>query len=133
MRKDFKDIRREAKLEYCSKVNGRSTIIGPEYAAIIRPLYWNKIILELQVWKMRYIRWYIHHLHIYRMFQILPKKDRTCLEGYEKKKGNKIIEDELKVILTQLFYQTRYLVRDGCNPSPYPQLHQNRRNRGSGK
>ena len=31
--------RQEVKLGYCAKVNGRSAVIGPEYVAIIRPLY----------------------------------------------------------------------------------------------
>ena len=30
--------RRKIKSRYCTKVNGRSTIIGPEYVTIIRPL-----------------------------------------------------------------------------------------------
>ena len=65
------------------------------------------------------------------MFQTLPNKDRTYVKGYEKKE-NKNIED-MSEVLTQLFYQTKYLVRDGCDPSPCLQPHQSRRNRGSGK
>ena len=30
--------RRKIKSRYCTKVNGRSIIIGPEYVTIIRPL-----------------------------------------------------------------------------------------------
>ena len=81
---------------------------------------------------MGYVRSQIHHLRIYRMFQTLPNKDRTCLEGYEQKRENINIEVILEV-LTQFFYKTKLLGRNGCNPSPCPQLHQTRWNRGSRK
>ena len=50
-RKFFKEKkeRREIKLGYGAKINGRSTIISSEYVAIIRPLYRIKSLCELQV------------------------------------------------------------------------------------
>ena len=43
------------------------------------------------------------------------------------------IEDMLELeILTQLFYKMKYPVRDVCNPSLCPELHQTQRNRKSG-
>ena len=38
LKNDNDSRRREIKLGYCAKMNGRSTIIGPEYIATIRPL-----------------------------------------------------------------------------------------------
>jgi hypothetical protein len=42
----IKDKRREVRLRYWAKVNGRSTIIGPDYVAIICPLCGIKLLLS---------------------------------------------------------------------------------------
>jgi hypothetical protein len=64
------------------------------------------------------------------MFQTLPNKDCTCLEGYDKE----YIEGAFEV-LTLVFYRTQFLVRDGYDPraSPCPRLRQTRRNKNSGQ
>jgi hypothetical protein len=69
------------------------------------------------------------------MFQTLSKQGRTCLEGYGEIFLKEKIEGALDV-LTLLFYRTQYYplaVRDGCDPSPGPELRQTRGNRESGK
>jgi hypothetical protein len=94
--------RREIKLGYCAKVNGRSTIIGLEYVAvgiILRSLWWIK-----SLFSYRFKRWgtYVDKSTISisikcsRPFPINNIVSVWKSKGYQRK-GNKNIKDTLEL------------------------------------